>query len=556
MKNKKEKSPVRKTIALAGNPNSGKTTLFNLLTKSHQHIGNWPGVTVERKEGRYFKDTSLKIVDLPGIYSLTPLSVDEEVAHNYINNDRPDLIIDVVDSTNLERNLFLTSQLLELDIPVVVALNMEDEARAKGIGIDGAALEKVFGCPFFSVSASKNTGVDELMSFCGKEVIKKESALTYFADVESALDKISKAVKIPVNKRWISLKLLEKDSLVTDAACLSPSQTELINGLNAELENKYKNSLSSEIAKQRYDQLNVIACKATRSVARQTADDSDKKQSKRKKSQKNDGLSLSDKIDRVVTNKWLAFPIFAVVMFLVFMISIQTIGGWITSLINDDFTPWFQEWVRSGLDSVSSPQWMSSLVCDGVIAGVLAVVGFVPQIMILFGLIAILEASGYMSRVAFIMDRLCNAIGLSGKSFVSMVVGCGCSVPAIMSARTIKNVNERNNTIILTPFIPCSAKLPLFAFFTHCRVQRQRACRHLHVLRGHFFGGCGRTYSQSVQAQKNNGKRHLHHGAALLPPAKSLQRAQRNVGARQSVSFARVNGNTRRKHRSLVFAEL
>ena len=466
MKNKKEKSPVRKTIALAGNPNSGKTTLFNLLTKSHQHIGNWPGVTVERKEGRYFKDTSLKIVDLPGIYSLTPLSVDEEVAHNYINNDRPDLIIDVVDSTNLERNLFLTSQLLELDIPVVVALNMEDEARAKGIGIDGAALEKVFGCPFFSVSASKNTGVDELMSFCGKEVIKKESALTYFADVESALDKISKAVKIPVNKRWISLKLLEKDSLVTDAACLSPSQTELINGLNAELENKYKNSLSSEIAKQRYDQLNVIACKATRSVARQTADDSDKKQSKRKKSQKNDGLSLSDKIDKVVTNKWLAFPIFAVVMFLVFMISIQTIGGWITSLINDDFTPWFQEWVRSGLDSVSSPQWLSSLVCDGVIAGVLAVVGFVPQIMILFGLIAILEASGYMSRVAFIMDRLCNAIGLSGKSFVSMVVGCGCSVPAIMSARTIKNVNERNNTIILTPFIPCSAKLPLFAFFT------------------------------------------------------------------------------------------
>lgn len=286
MKNKKEKSPVRKTIALAGNPNSGKTTLFNLLTKSHQHIGNWPGVTVERKEGRYFKDTSLKIVDLPGIYSLTPLSVDEEVAHNYINNDRPDLIIDVVDSTNLERNLFLTSQLLELDIPVVVALNMEDEARAKGIAIDAAALEAVFGCPFYSVSASKNTGVDRLMDFCKKEVSKKESPLTYFADVESALDKISKAVKIPVNKRWISLKLLEKDSLVTDAACLSPSQTELINGLNAELENKYKNSLSSEIAKQRYDQLNVIACKATRSVARQTADDSDKKQSKRKKSQK------------------------------------------------------------------------------------------------------------------------------------------------------------------------------------------------------------------------------------------------------------------------------
>jgi len=551
VKNKKEKSPVRKTIALAGNPNSGKTTLFNLLTKSHQHIGNWPGVTVERKEGRYFKDTSLKIVDLPGIYSLTPLSVDEEVAHNYINNDRPDLIIDVVDSTNLERNLFLTSQLLELDIPVVVALNMEDEARAKGIGIDGAALEKVFGCPFFSVSASKNTGVDELMSFCGKEVIKKESALTYFADVESALDKISKAVKIPVNKRWISLKLLEKDSLVTDAACLSPSQTELINGLNAELENKYKNSLSSEIAKQRYDQLNVIACKATRSVARQTADDSDKKQSKRKKSQKNDGLSLSDKIDRVVTNKWLAFPIFAVVMFLVFMISIQTIGGWITSLINDDFTPWFQEWVRSGLDSVSSPQWMSSLVCDGVIAGVLAVVGFVPQIMILFGLIAILEASGYMSRVAFIMDRLCNAIGLSGKSFVSMVVGSRHYVRAHHKKRKRKKQHHYTHA-----FYSVQRKAAFVCVFYHCRVQRQRACRHLHVLRGHFFGGCGRTDSQSVQAQKNNGKRHLHHGAALLPPAQSLQRAQRNVGARQSVSFASVNGNTRRKHRSLVFAEL
>lgn len=457
MRGKKEKTPVKKTIALAGNPNSGKTTLFNLLTKSHQHIGNWPGVTVERKEGRYFKDTSVKIVDLPGIYSLSPLSVDEEVAHNYINNEHPDLIIDVVDSTNLERNLFLTSQLLELDIPVVVALNMEDEARAKGIAIDAAALEAVFGCPFYSVSASKNTGVDRLMDFCKKEVSKKESPLTYFADVENALDKISQAVEIPVNKRWISLKLLERDSLVTEAACLKPAQTELIDSLNAALEGKYKNSLSAEIARQRYDQLNVIACKAIKQK---------KSEENSKKAKKNDGLTLSDKIDRVVTNKWLAFPIFAAVMFHVFMISIQTIGGWITSLINDSFTPWFQEWVRGGLNAASSPQWLSSLICDGVIAGVLAVIGFVPQIMILFGLIAILEASGYMSRVAFIMDRLCNAIGLSGKSFVSMVVGCGCSVPAIMSARTIKNVNERNNTIILTPFIPCSAKLPLFAFFT------------------------------------------------------------------------------------------
>lgn len=461
MNRKKEKTPVKKTIALAGNPNSGKTTLFNQLTKSHQHIGNWPGVTVERKEGRYFKDTSIKIVDLPGIYSLSPLSIDEEVAHNYINNDRPDLIINVVDSTNLERNLFLTSQLLELDIPIVVALNMEDEAQAKGIAIDSSALESLFGCQFFSISASKNTGIDKLMDFCKKPVTKKEIALTYFADVENALDKISKAVQIPANKRWIALKLLEKDKLVTESVCLNASQTELINGLNLELQNKYNNTISSEIAKQRYDQLTTIACKATKAIPPKTKSDDENAQP-----QKDGKLSLSDKIDRVVTNKWLAFPIFAAVMFLVFMISIQTIGGWITSLINESFTPWFQEWVRGGLNGISSPQWLSSLICDGVIAGVLAVIGFVPQIMILFGLIAILEASGYMSRVAFIMDRLCNAIGLSGKSFVSMIVGCGCSVPAIMSARTIKNVNERNNTIILTPFIPCSAKLPLFAFFT------------------------------------------------------------------------------------------
>lgn len=439
------------TIALCGNPNSGKTTLFNVLTGSNQKVGNWPGVTVEQKSGAYKADPSISIVDTPGIYSLSPFTIDEQVAHKYLMEGKPNLIINIIDSTNLERNLFLTSQLMEIDAPVVVALNMRDEAQAKGISINMAKLEERFGCKFFSISASKNQGIDELMEYCSNGAYATKKHFSYSAEVESAAYKIRAVTEKLENKRWMTLKLLEKDKTITDMISLTAEQKTLINETNAKLKQDLNDIVSAKIVEQRYNIISSIVNSA------QTIEHGEEKKEKAQR--------ITEKIDKIVLNKWLAFPIFALIMSLVFYVSIGGLGGLLTDLINETFTPWLKNTV-SGWLAPANQAWLQSLIVEGIIAGVMSVVGFVPQIMLLFGFIAILEASGYMSRIAFITDRLLNKIGLGGRSFVSMILGCGCSVPAIMATRTIKNVNERNSTITLTPFMPCSAKLAIISFFT------------------------------------------------------------------------------------------
>lgn len=371
------------TIALCGNPNCGKTTLFNRLTGANQKIGNWAGVTVERKQGTYKRNPAVEIVDTPGAYSLTPYSLDEQITVNYLTNGKPDLIINVVDATNLERNLLLTTQLLDLNVPLVVALNFKDEAEAKGILISPAALEYQLKCKVFYISAAKNVGLDEMLDEC----------LSQF-----------------------------------------PSKPRV--------------AFPDDIT-ERYAKICAVA-----NIARQA--DGDDVAGRR---------DANAAIDKFVLNKWLAFPIFFAVMTAIFYISVGSVGKFLSELISNHLTPTLQTWAANLLSNADSPI-LTSLICDGIIAGVMSVVGFVPQIMLLFGCIAILEASGYMSRVAFITDRALNKIGLGGRSFVSMILGCGCSVPAVMSTRTIKNVNERNSTITLTPFVPCSAKLAVIAFFT------------------------------------------------------------------------------------------
>ncbi len=439
------------TIALCGNPNSGKTTLFNALTGSNQKVGNWPGVTVEQKLGTYKKDNTVAIVDTPGIYSLSPFTIDEQVAHNYLMEGKPDLIINIVDSTNLERNLFLTSQLMELDVPVVVALNMQDEAKAKGIHINKDMLEEYFGCAFFAISAAKNQGIDELMAYCIAGNYQSKNHFVYSDTVENAIKALQPLTDHADNGRWTSLKLAEKDKTIIKMLNLDESQKQLVSTTHQTLKEQLGDIVSAQVAEQRYQKISAIVKKA------QTIDTKGVRAEK--------AQQITEKIDKIVLNKWLAFPIFALIMSLVFVVSIGTLGGFLTDTINDSLTPWMQEVVNGWFEN-ANVEWLRSLIVDGIIAGVMGVVGFVPQIMLLFGFIAILEASGYMSRIAFITDKMLNKIGLGGRSFVSMILGCGCSVPAIMATRTIKNINERNATITLTPFMPCSAKLAIISSFT------------------------------------------------------------------------------------------
>ena len=439
------------TIALCGNPNSGKTTLFNNLTGSNQKVGNWPGVTVEQKLGSYKKDNTVAIVDTPGIYSLSPFTIDEQIAHKYLMEGKPDLVINIVDSTNLERNLFLTSQLMELDVPVVVALNMQDEAKAKGIHINKDMLEEYFGCAFFAISAAKNQGIDELMAYCIAGNYQSKNHFVYSDAVEDAIKSLQPLTNTADNGRWTSLKLAEKDKTIIKMLNLDESQKQLVSTTHQTLKDTLGDIVSAQVAEQRYQKISAIVQKA------QTIDTTGVKAEKAQR--------ITEKIDKIVLNKWLAFPIFALIMSLVFVVSIGTLGGFLTDTINDSLTPWMQE-VVNGWFANANVEWLRSLIVDGIIAGVMGVVGFVPQIMLLFGFIAILEASGYMSRIAFITDKLLNKIGLGGRSFVSMILGCGCSVPAIMATRTIKNINERNATITLTPFMPCSAKLAIISSFT------------------------------------------------------------------------------------------
>lgn len=439
------------SIALCGNPNSGKTTLFNRLTGSNQKVGNWPGVTVEYKSGTYVEQPSVSIIDTPGIYSLTPFTLEEQVTLNYLLNSKPDLVINIVDSTNLERNLFLTTQLLELDLPVVVALNMQDEAEEKGISIDKDMLQRQLGCQFFSISASKGEGITEMMQYCttAKQYCNKH--LRFDSSIENALLAIAKSLPPIDHKRWQSIKLLELDKDAIQST--SQAVVDIATQHNAQLASKLDHAITTEIASQRYSALTKLTDKATVSkIALHNT--------KEQKAQQR-----TEKIDKIVLNKWLAFPIFALIMTAIFYISLGGLGGALSDLINQSLTPWLQSLFALWLAPAKLP-WLQSLICDGILSGVMGVVSFVPQIMLLFGFISILEASGYMSRIAFITDKLLVKIGLGGKSFVSMILGCGCSVPAIMATRTIKNVNERNTTITLTPMMPCSAKMAIIAFFT------------------------------------------------------------------------------------------
>lgn len=452
-------------IALAGNPNAGKTTLFNLLTGANQYVGNWPGVTVEKKEGRCLKDASMSIVDLPGIYSLSPYSPEEVVSRDFLmgvqaGEKRPDAVVNVVDATNLERNLYLTTQILELGIPVVVALNMADLTAKSGDSVDVGSLSASLGCPVVSVSALRKTGIDDLLEAVRRAAdagAPAQPSMSFDAAVEQAISQIESIAsgRIPARiKRWYAIKLLEGDKLAASAVHLSEAETTAIDGIRSKLESLYDDDAESIITGERYG---AIAHVADRAVKRSGS-----------------GMTLSQKIDRVVTNRWLGLPIFALVMTVVYYLAVSVGGGVVTDWANDGisgdgwdywgvFVPGLTPIATGFLESVGCAPWLQSLIVDGVIAGVGAVIGFVPQMIILFLMLSFLEACGYLARVAFIMDRIFRKFGLSGKSFIPMLIASGCGVPAVMATKTIENERDRRMTIMTTTMIPCGAKLPVIA---------------------------------------------------------------------------------------------
>lgn len=527
-------------IALAGNPNSGKTTLFNALTGLNQYVGNWPGVTVEKKEGKLKKNKEILIADLPGIYSMSPYTLEEVVARNYLVDESPDAIINIIDGSNLERNLYLTTQLVELGIPVIIAINMMDIVRKNGDEIDIKKLEQELGCPIVEISALKNQGIDEL-SQKAVEVAKIRKEMLpnhrYNESVENCLEKIAVEIKGKVKDssiRWHSIKLFERDDKIVQKLSLDEAIKSNIEEYIQQVETSVDDDSESIITSERYEYITEITSKSY---------------TKKNKGQ----LTTSDKIDKVVTNRWLGLPIFAAVMFIVYYVSISTVGTWATDWVNDNVFDegWFlfgkgssqyeeavgdfemaelkvsafeeaakeqgldpenakdlvakaevrteegdieevldvnfkdyeeaskveepdpadfgtriksiPEYVENGLDALNTSDWLKSLVLDGIVAGVGAVLGFIPQMLVLFLFLAFLEGCGYMARVAFIMDRIFRKFGLSGKSFIPMLVGTGCSVPGVMASRTIESEQDRRMTIITTSFIPCGAKLPIVA---------------------------------------------------------------------------------------------
>ncbi len=437
-------------IALVGNPNSGKTTLFNALTGSNQYVGNWPGVTVEKKEGKIKWNKEVILTDLPGVYSLSPYTPEEIVARNYLVDEHPSAIINIVDGTNLERNLYLTTQLLDFGIPMVIAINFMDVVRKRGTKLNLNKIARELGCPVVEISALKGDGIEEV----AKEAINastKKSTLKkdiFSKKVESALEKIqgliSNAYIEESELRWLSVKLFERDEEISTHIDLNDGVKEKIEAIIKEVENHFDDDSEGIIINERYDYVTLIV---------------DKKVSGREKS------SASDKIDRIVTNRYLAIPIFALLMFCVYFISIGTIGQWATDFMNDTlFGTWVVPGVTSLLEGWGIDPWLVGLIADGAIGGVGAVLGFVPQMLILFLLLSLLEDCGYMSRIAFIMDRVFRRFGLSGKSFIPMLIASGCGVPGIMASRTIEQQNDRKITIMTTGFIPCSAKMPIVGF--------------------------------------------------------------------------------------------
>lgn len=443
-------------IALAGNPNSGKTTLFNALTGSNQFVGNWPGVTVEKKEGRLKDDKDATVTDLPGIYSLSPYTLEEVVARNYLISQRPDAILNIVDGTNLERNLYLSTQLMELGIPVVMAINMMDVVKKNGDQINTKILSERLGCEVVSISALKGEGIKEASSKAARLARMNDAASPvheFAPEVEAALDEIETMLtEVPEEqKRFYAIKLFERDDKIEEQLKHVPEVEDII----AAVEKEYDDDAESIITNERYNYIT--------SVIR----DSLVKSRKEK-------LTTSDKIDRIVTNRWLALPIFAAVMWIVYYVSVSTVGAWATDWANDGLfgdgfrlfgmdVPGIPVIIGNALDAVNCAGWLQSLILDGIVAGVGAVLGFVPQMLVLFIFLAFLEACGYMARVAFIMDRIFRKFGLSGKSFIPMLIGTGCGVPGIMASRTIENDRDRKMTIMTTTFIPCGAKLPIIA---------------------------------------------------------------------------------------------
>ena len=447
-------------IALAGNPNSGKTTLFNALTGSNQFVGNWPGVTVEKKEGKLKGHKDVVIMDLPGIYSLSPYTLEEVVARNYLIGERPDAILNIVDGTNIERNLYLSTQLMELGIPVVMAVNMMDIVEKNGDKIHTDKLSKKLGCEVVEISALKGNGIKKAAEKAVMLAQKKAPAMvahSFDPEVESILREVSDLLGSDVpeeQKRFFSIKLLEKDDKISKQLTQIPDVTEQIQ----KMEDKFDDDTESIITNERYNYIS--------SIIKECCTKANTKK-----------LSTSDKIDRIVTNRWLALPIFAIVMFIVYYVSVTSVGTIVTDWANDGvfgegwnlfgiesiYIPGIPVLIEGVLNAIGCAGWLQSLILDGIVAGVGAVLGFVPQMLVLFLFLAFLESCGYMARVAFIMDRIFRKFGLSGKSFIPMLIGSGCGVPGIMASRTIENDRDRKMTIMTTTFVPCGAKLPIIA---------------------------------------------------------------------------------------------
>ena len=458
-------------IALAGNPNCGKTTLFNNLTGSNQYVGNWPGVTVEKKEGKLKGDKDVIIQDLPGIYSLSPYTLEEVVSRTYLVKEKPDAILNIIDGTNIERNLYLTTQLIELGIPVVMAVNMIDLVRKNGDTIDLKKLSAELGCQAVEISALKGEGTEAAAKAAvaaAKAAKTGELPHVFTGSVEHAIAHIEESIQGKVDDRflrWYAVKLFERDEKVLAELGLDKALVDHIDEHIQDCEKEMDDDAESIITNQRYAYINTVVHKAVKKKARV------------------EHLTVSDKIDRIVTNRVLALPIFAVVMYLMYSLSMGTSiadGGWALGTFATDWTNdvLFGEIVPNALggflESIGVAGWLYGLIMDGIVAGVGAVLGFVPQMLVLFFLLSILEEVGYMSRVAFIMDRIFRKFGLSGKSFIPMLIGSGCGVPAVMASRTIEQERDRRMTIMTTCFVPCGAKLPIIAMFA-----------------GAFFGGSG-----------------------------------------------------------------
>ena len=437
------------TIALAGNPNCGKTTMFNALTGANQYVGNWPGVTVEKKEGKLKNKKDVTVTDLPGIYSLSPYTLEEVVSRDYLLKEKPDVIIDLVDATNIERNLYLATQLLEIGIPVVIALNMVDLLKKNNIHINVKGLSSALGCPIVETSALKGTGLKEVVDEaikCANQHRVPSKQMEFPKAVEKAVNEIEGLVPANIseeNRRWYAVKLLERDSKVKEGLNLPVSAQSRIEEIASELEKAEDDDTESIVTDGRYQYIQkVVSANVKRSGNKMT---------------------VSDKIDRIVTNRILGLPIFILTMFIVYYVSVTTVGTMVTDWTNDSFVGTIQSVVSDGLGNAGVADWLVSLVSDGIIGGLGAVLGFVPQMAILFLFLSILEDCGYMVRIAFVMDRVFRHFGLSGKSFIPLLISSGCGIPGIMASKTIEADNDRRLTIMTATFIPCGAKLPVIA---------------------------------------------------------------------------------------------